>query len=108
MGLVSQIEGILAEHSNVERFLKKETLRRGINHLLPSNQPISSAGRETIEKVLIEGFGNYNDYNPLLKHLNRDAIMHGVNVNFGTQSNSLKAILLLDSLIRLIADRIYR
>lgn len=94
--LFSQLEGMVADGYNHSDKMNGVQLRQYLRDLFVSENDFSfdSQLMEFYTDIIIVGFGHNQ---PIKSFLSRHAIMHGGDVEYGTQENYIKLILFFDS-----------
>jgi hypothetical protein len=92
--LIPQIEGLLGEAFGHSGRMNGKDVSRYVSVALGRRFRFDRAGIAFVAEVLM---GNF-DWGSPIPRLSRHAILHGADVNYATEANSLRAILLLDQL----------
>lgn len=91
--LLPQIEGIIADGFGHVGQMYNEELEDYIEELNKKREPFNDLLNDFYLKIILVNFGHGER---IKSSLSRHAIVHGGDVDFGTNINSLKTILLLD------------
>lgn len=96
--LITQIEGIIAEHFNHKGKFKSKHYSEYLSDIASTSNhiPDFKALKIFIENTLCQ---NFEWGSPIPASLNRHAILHGACTDFGTKLNSVKTIVLFDLLL---------
>lgn len=96
--ILPQIEGIIVDGYGFHGRMKQRAWEDRFNRLFSNPNGLEKGIKEyVLVKVLLVGFDHGS---PVGSPLSRHAILHGGDTEYGTQMNSLKAILLFDFLQR--------
>lgn len=117
--LIPQIEGLLkdaAKEANLEgvicwKDLDEECLKKAVNTLMGKwkeevwiNNKLVDLLNENFSKVIAYLYKEYDSEKYEENQLNRHGVCHGLQTNFGTATNSLRLILIIDRIIFFMAD----
>lgn len=96
--ILPMFEGMIIERSNKSGFIKQEELKNIIKKIFDKKGGFSID--ETVKIFYLDGvLGSFQHGQVISSPLSRHAILHGADINYGSQINALRCILLLDYLI---------
>lgn len=98
--MLTQIEGVIIDGYSHKGWLGQDKLKRYIEKLFDLNSRTYNIDRVIKEILLNNILVNFIHGNRINSTLNRNAILHGADVEYGTAKNSLKTILLFNYLQR--------
>ncbi|GIM48535.1 hypothetical protein DNHGIG_40840 [Collibacillus ludicampi] len=96
--LIPQFEGIIADYFKHTGFLKQNTLKEYISNLL-QDEDTFSMDSTVLYFYLDIVLDDFKHGEPINSQMSRHAILHGYDVDYGTEINSLCSILLIDYLL---------
>lgn len=99
--LIPQVEGILADNLRIKGYMSTTKFKDYINSLLHPAFLITNRNKnieDFISNTLLASFMHGSELN---SSFSRHAIAHGFDVSYGTDINSLKAILLINAVNKL-------
>jgi hypothetical protein len=101
--IMPQIEGIIVENFQHTGMLKSDKLKQYVKTLLDDEMTLSfdKAIQLFYFNIIL---GSFTHGDNIESTLSRHAILHGADVSYGTEINSLKCILLLDYLVEKIYE----
>ncbi|MCM3635296.1 hypothetical protein [Paenibacillus camelliae] len=100
---IAQIEGVIAQGFNHSGMMGSKLMKEYMTKLLSDkdNYSFDEAVKAFYFEIVL---GNFEHGKPIDSFLNRNAILHGGDVSYGTIENSLKSILLLDYVLEKITE----
>ncbi len=100
--LVPQVEGFLVFGFAYEGRVNGKRLRCFVERLI-DQEDSWNAHERSVQRFIMEHYlANFEHGAPIVSPLSRHAILHGADLSYPTVENSLRAILLLDQLLKLM------
>lgn len=98
--LLASVEGVVADLHVPKGRMRQADVKRYLGETFASQdapERWSSQLNDTARSVIVDAMvGSFYHGDPLPKEVRRNAVLHGADVGYDTEANSLKAILMLD------------
>lgn len=103
VALVSTIEGILSAQINLNEWISQGKIKSKIKELTAKSEIDTASLFYIIEKKFYDGFGaGKKSAEP--NDISRNGILHGIDINCGTEGTFLKLLLLLNTTSRVLSN----
>jgi hypothetical protein len=102
--LLPQLEGIVAENFKHKGRMMGDKYKEYLKQIMPERgKGVNSLFNRLFSNLILEHvLMNFKHGQPILFDLNRHAILHGADVKYSTPTTSLKAIIVIDFIIKQI------